>query len=270
MNILILKFLTLLFALSSGIMENKNFPINSDKTEVIVIGTVHENTPNFNSDTLFGIMNSIKPDVILLESDSSYFNSDFTLEEEIEYMFPETAAITEYSNYNPVILRPYDISGRDDFLNDQSRLTGQIGFFNEIDMLSVSGKYNEKGIEIYSKINMMKETAGEMSNSTLTYINSDDGSKNIDTINYYTYEGLKNLIEVTPELSQYTSYWKDEYEFWIKRNKAMVMNILELSRKFEGKKILVMCGFAHKNILLKDLKLKSEEYNIEVKSFNDL
>ncbi|MEZ4821866.1 MAG: hypothetical protein R2942_05365 [Ignavibacteria bacterium] len=137
-------------------------------------------------------------------------------------------------------------------------------------MISDNGIYNEKGIDIYSKINDMKEIAYEMSNSTLTFINSEEGSKNIDTINYYTYEGLKILIEVTPELSQYSSYWKDEYEFWIKRNKAMVNNILDLSEKFKGNKILVLCGFAHKNILLTELKLKSEEYNIEVKSFNDL
>ncbi|HMQ69302.1 MAG TPA: hypothetical protein PKA90_09900 [Ignavibacteria bacterium] len=270
MNILIMKFLAFLFACSYGFIGEYNFHNDSDKTEIVVIGTVHENTPNFNADTLLEIINRFKPDVILLESDSTYFNSDFTLEEEIEYMFPETAAITEYSKNNPVILRPYDISGRDDFLNDQSRLTGQSGFFNEIDLLSDSGIYNEKGFEIYSKINMMKEIAEEMSYSTLTFINSEDGSKNIDTINYYTYEGLKVLIEVTPELSQYASYWKNEYEFWIKRNNAMVINILELSRKYEGKKILVMCGFAHKNILLTGLKLRSEEYNIEVGSLNDI
>ncbi|MCB0727207.1 MAG: hypothetical protein KDD00_07060 [Ignavibacteriae bacterium] len=270
MNILIIKFLILLYTFSSGIIENNNFHNNSDKTEIIVIGTVHENTPYFNSDTLLEIINKIKPEVILLESDSSYFNSDFSLDEEIQYMFPETAAITEYSKLHSVIIRPYDINGRDDFLDDKARLTGQFGFFNAIEMISDNGIYNEKGIDIYSKINDMKEIAYEMSNSTLTFINSEEGSKNIDTINYYTYEGLKILIEVTPELSQYATYWKGEYEFWIKRNKAMVNNILDLSEKFKGNKILVMCGFAHKNILLTELKLKSEEYNIEVKSFNDL
>jgi len=82
--------------------------------------------------------------------------------------------------------------------------------------------------------------------------------------------GITNLIKETPELSDYADYWKKEYDFWIERNDAMVKNILNFSKEFKGKKILVMCGFAHKTILLSELILKSEEYNIDVKSLSDL
>ena len=85
----------------------------------------------------------------------------------------------------------------------------------------------------------------------------------------YSEKGLKNLIENTPELSKYSSYWKEECDYRDKRNNAMLYNILSISKEFNGKKILVMCGFSHKNFLAKELTDKSEEYELEVKELND-
>lgn len=270
MNILFIICFQFLTLYSPGLLKDKISSDRSGKTEVIIIGTVHESTPNFSADTLIDVLKRVKPDLILLETDSSYFNSDFSLKEDVEYMSPETTAITEYLKTNSVKLRPYDINGRDDFLDDNKRLNNQYGFFKDIESLNESGKFNKNALAVYLKIKNMMELADEMSNETLTYINSEEGSRMIDTINYYTYEGLENLIEITPELSQYSSYWNEEYGYWKKRNNAMLDNILNFSKDYKGKKILVMCGFAHKNFLLKELTGKSEEYDIVVKELNDL
>lgn len=48
-----------------------------EKTEVIVIGSIHQEVPNFNSETLYKILDQIKPDIILIEMDSSFFTKDF-------------------------------------------------------------------------------------------------------------------------------------------------------------------------------------------------
>lgn len=265
LNIILIVLLSL-----PGFFENKKTVAQSAETEILIIGTVHESTLDFDYDSLLTVFYKFKPDVILVESDSSYFDNNFSLKKDYEYMFPETYAITEYLKNHNVELRPYDINGRDEFLDDQNRLTNQSGFFSEMEILNDNGKYNEVSVEIYSSIKRMMGIANEMSYSTLSYINSNEGSLYIDTINYYTYEGIKNLIEETPELSGYKKYWEDEYGFWKKRNSAMVSNILSLSKLFEGKKILVMCGFAHKNILLTELLARSEEYNLDVKSLYDL
>lgn len=252
-----------------GLVKDDTYSNKSDETEVIIIGTVHESTPNFTADTLINFFIKVRPDLILLETDSSYFNSDFSLKEDIMYMSPETISITEYTKKHSVKLRPYDINGRDQFLDDPDRLNNQYGFFNDIESLNENGKFNKEAAAVYLKIKNMTELADELSNETLTYINSSDGSKKIDTINYYTYEGLKRLIEYTPELSKYSSYWNEECDYKDKRNNVMLKNILDISGEFKGNKIIVMCGFAHKNFLVKELTDKSGEYELEVKEPDD-
>ncbi|MCC9136782.1 hypothetical protein ACFSKU_10240 [Pontibacter silvestris] len=47
------------------------------ETEITVIGTIHQAASNFNPDTLYEILERIKPDIILIEIDSSFFTEDF-------------------------------------------------------------------------------------------------------------------------------------------------------------------------------------------------
>jgi len=100
-------------------------------------------------------------------------------------------------------------------------------------------------------------------------INSSEGSRKIDTINYYTYKGIRNLINSLPELSKYKSYWDEEYDFWEKRNQTMLKNILKFTKSYSGKKIVVLCGFAHKNLLVRGLK-KSSHSGKDKLIINDL
>jgi hypothetical protein len=256
-----------------AVFHNSNSTISAGydnaggKTHIVVIGTVHESTYDFNSDTLLSIFNKIKPDVILIECDTSYMTSDFKLKEDVEFMFPETIAISKYSLVNSVKLRPYDINGRDIFLDDNKRRRNEANFFYDVEMLDESGKLNATAVSILSEIRSMMKLANEMSNSSATFINSAEGSSAIDTINHYTYNGLKMLIEQTDGLSKYKSYWDEEIEFVNKRNETMMKNILKYSRQFEGKKIIVLCGFAHKNYLMRNLSKISGKENFEVREF---
>lgn len=243
-----------------------NYTQAGNETELYIIGTVHESTEAFNSDTLLNILNEIKPDVILVECDSSYMTRDFRLKEDIKHAFLETSAITEYLNVRSAVLRPYDISGRDEFLDDQNRMSNEAELFSEIASLNEKGSYSKGAVEIFTRIFSMINTAGNMSFEKASYINSPEGSLKIDTINYYTYEGLSTLISLTPELKNYGKYWKDECRFWEKRNKVMTENILKYLKQFKGKRIVVLCGFAHKNILKKDIQQKRGE-DILIKEF---
>lgn len=235
-------------------------------TELYVIGTVHENTENFNSDTLLNILNEIKPDVILLECDSSYMTRDFHLKEDVKYAFLETYAITEYLKVRSAVLRPYDISDRDKFLDDIKRLSSESDFFSEISALKEKGSLSKEADQIYEKIFSMMSSAGDLSYSSASFINSPEGNSKIDTINYYTYDGLELLIRLTPELEKYRSYWEMEISFNKKRNTVMLRNILNFADYYEGKRIVVFCGFAHKNILINGIN-KSKNKKIVLKDF---
>lgn len=261
MNRIIFFPALIIYIFLSGI--NPTYAIASDdKTRVIIIGTVHQSTFNFDSDTLISIFNLINPDVILVECDSSYMTSDFRLKDDIKYLFPETMAITEYSKSKSVELRPYDINGRDIFLNDYRRRRNKRNLFTDIYTLTRNGKLNNESIDMLNKVLSMMNVTDKMANSTVSYMNSPEGSINIDTINYYSYDGLYRLIESTPELTDYKSYWNDEHSYWQKRNDVMIENILNHMKKYEKKTIVVLCGFSHKNILKEGLKKEGIENSV--------
>jgi len=236
-------------------------------TKIFVVGTIHYSTNNYNSDTLLNILKSIEPDVILVECDTSYMTMDFQLKEDIKNSFLETRAITKFLRNKNVVLRPYDITGRDLFLNDHKRKTNEYNFFKDVDVLVRNGKMNNEAIGILNKILSMMNISQEMTNSYASYINNEEGSKKIDTINYYSYVGLDKLIKATPELSTYNAYWEDERGYWNRRNETMVQNILDYKKQFPGKKIVVLCGFAHKNILKKALAERAKEDKFDVKEY---
>jgi len=259
-------FVIILFLFFSAFTENLISEQSAYDTELFIIGTVHESTEAFNSDTLLNILNEISPDVILIESDSSYFTSGFKLNDDIKEAFLETKAVTEYLKLKPAELRPYDIYGRDEFLDDPKRISLESDFFSAIASLNEKGSFNNEAAGIFTKISSMINTANEMSFENASYINSPEGSLKIDTINYYTYEGLSSLISLTPELKNYGKYWKDECRFWEKRNKVMTENILKYLKQFKGKRIVVLCGFAHKNILKEGIQQKKKS-DILIKEF---
>ncbi len=251
----IFYFIPLIFLFIPDIVRNTESVTVFPPSEITVIGTVHKATPEFTSDTLLNILNKINPDLILVECDSSYMTSDFELKDDFKYAFVETCAITEYKKNKPVKLRPYDIAGRDFFFDDPVRNLSESDFFNEIRYLSGSGKenLNEESVVMLDKINSILVTADELSNSKASFINSQEGNAEADTINYYTYEGISRLISLTPELHQYKSYWDAECNYENLRNLTMVENILNYVKSFQGKKIVVLCGFAHKNFLKRGL-----------------
>jgi len=259
----ILAALLLILFFQVTYSEARSFPA-IDKTQIIVVGTVHVPTDNYDSDTLLNILKKINPDVILVECDSSYMTYDFQLNEDIKYSFPETNAITSFLQTRYADLRPYDITGRDNFLNDYDRRTNERNFFRDIEHLSVKDKLNNDAIDILNKILRMMNTSREMAYARSSYINSMEGSKKIDTINYYSYVGFGKLINIVPELSPYRTYWDRENNYWVKRNNKMVENIINFARYFEGKRIVVFCGFAHKNLLNDGLLKRASQENYQV------
>jgi hypothetical protein len=54
----------------------------NDKTTVVIIGTVHNPTNNFNEKILSNIFLRINPDVILNELDSSFFDTTNSIKKE--------------------------------------------------------------------------------------------------------------------------------------------------------------------------------------------
>ncbi|MDV7401710.1 hypothetical protein RZS08_60385, partial [Arthrospira platensis SPKY1] len=101
---------------------------NNDSTEICVIGNSHTNTNYFNAQILDSILNCIKPDLILIELDSSFFTSDFQFDTinkpyllNKEKSSPSILGTTIYiNNHKNTDIRPFDISGRNTFYREHN------------------------------------------------------------------------------------------------------------------------------------------------------
>ena len=68
--------------------------------------------------------------------------------------------------------------------------------------------------------------------------------------------------------------YRDGYQlwanFWDLRNQTMAKNIMTISEKNKGKRIVVLCGFMHRYYILKELKRLTKDKNIVLKEYYNL
>ncbi|MFC4029251.1 hypothetical protein ACFOS1_17665, partial [Zunongwangia endophytica] len=96
---------------------------------------------------------------------------------------------------------------------------------------------------------------------------------------YYQYKMLKKITNKRDEFAtrfhtkpngEKISY-RDGYQladvFWDLRNQTMAKNIMQISEKNQGKKIVVLCGFMHRYYILSELRKLKEGKNIILKEF---
>lgn len=238
----------------------------ADSTEVIIIGTVHYETENFNTDSLYNIFVDLKPDVILMESDASYMTEDFLLRPGYEDIANETRAVTKYLLESKPLLRPYDIENRDHFLFNTHRRRTERSFFEELSSLYSEGNLTEDAFRLTDELMLSMDEAQSMTFSTPFHINQEENKEIIEKINYYDFEVVNDIIGSTPELSSYDTYWKEVNDFWVIRNEAMVENIKKHIKDFQGRRIIVLCGFAHKPYLEKGLAALADNGEIKIKN----
>ena len=86
---------------------------NNKKTELILLGTVHQPVENFTPDSLYNILFKIDPDLILFEVDSSFFTKEFKFKKTWESN--ENIATVKYMNNFDVDVRPYEFTGRNEY-----------------------------------------------------------------------------------------------------------------------------------------------------------
>lgn len=92
---------------------------HSSKIELTIIGSRHNATNEINADSIYNILEKIKPDLILLESGPHEYDSDFTFIK--SYEGNEAEAVEKYQRlHSEVNVRPIDITAR----NEQRKRIG--------------------------------------------------------------------------------------------------------------------------------------------------
>lgn len=269
----ILLLLSMMFLFSNA-QRNRNI------TEIIVLGMVHFATKQINADTIYAAIKKIQPDIILLELDSSFFTSDFSLKKLFDEN--EITATAKYIKGNPkCILRPFDIEGRNEY-RQKTGLDKIDNIFTRIGYLHFRNALSPASRTIWQRFTLLKDSLNNIGNSRVTIINTTLTDNITAERQFYQYKKLKEITDSEPEFSKSKIFvpgkdsmtYKDLYAHYVYfeefRNRTMVQNILQIAHLHPAKRILVLTGFYHRYFLVNELLFYEKKYPFTLKEYNSI
>lgn len=251
----------------------------SKKTEIVLLGTVHQPIQNFTPDSLYNILVKIKPDLILFEVDSSFFTKEFKFNKTWESN--ENIATVKYMNNFNVDVRPYEFTGRNEYrIKIGSRPTdGKT--IELLDSLYRSNMLSSINKKIYQEFLKMSDSLNSFAYLGAKAFNNSQTDKIAKIRQQYQYNELLKVINEYPIFSNtyyvknendsisYAEGYKKASEFWDLRNRTMSKNILHFVEEYKGSNIVVLNGYFHRYYLNSLIKPKQDELDFIVKEFYD-
>jgi len=231
----------------------------NDTTTIVIVGTVHSETGNFKVQTLCGIIERVKPDLILVELDSSFMTPSMTIKPEFVAASLENRAVSDCMQVRTIPLQPYDIEGRNtmyeqhDYFNLQRELSRALNRAVRDSLLGNDAKI------LYDAIVRFDDIGHSFGSERPEIINSAACDIAMESKQYYAGTGMMQIVSLVPSLKQFAEFARFRRDFWITRNEEMVKNIVACAKTFHSKTILVLCGFEHRYYLRSALQKLSAE-----------
>jgi len=240
----------------------------TSKTELYIVGTVHESSPVLNPAMLFKILEDIRPQIILQENDSAQI-ADYA--KEIRPTSNEQTATLQYLKKYPKTLNlPFEFECRNQYRKDNGMVPADNLTIQLMDSLYGKGLLNPSNKIIYEKYKEANEALVSFSKTDIKTLNS----LTFETLNRYRqftqHHDIPKISDseaifarrfVTKPNGEKISY-RDGYRlwcnFWDLRNNTMASNIIKAANKYKGKRIVVLTGVQHK-YYLKELLEKYDD-----------
>ena len=247
------------------------------KTELILLGTVHQPIENFNSDSLYNILVRIEPNLILFEVDSSFFTPEFQFNK--TWNSNENIATVKYMNNYKLDVRPYEFTGRNEYrIKIGSRPTDSKAS-KLLDSLYRNNQLDSLNFKIYQKFLQINDSLNSYAYLGARAFNDPETDRIAKIRQEFQYKKLLNIMAEYPifsntyyymnrndSISYYEGY-KKASEFWDIRNHTMAKNILHFVREYNGSRIVVLNGYFHRYYLNLLLEPEQEKNEFIIKSF---
>lgn len=270
MKKLIATFLIIFTALQSYAQQKE--------TVIIIIGSIHQAAPNFNSETLLNIFEQVKPDILLQEMDSSFFTEDFKFKYASEEN--EQEATERYvAKYPETLVRPFEFEGRNEYRRERGmvptdNLTIRLlkNLYDNNDLTPEQQEILKTYYDLTDQLKVIASGPPKDFNNSAT-----------DTISELRqYFQHKKLTEITNNRDEFASSfytmpngekisYREGYrlwaDFWDLRNKTMARNIISVAEEYPGKRIVVTTGLLHRYYILQEIRKLKEGKAIAIKEF---
>lgn len=251
----------------------------SKKTELVLLGTVHDPIPNFTPDSLYDILVKVKPDLILFEVDSSFFTDEFEFKK--TWGSNENIATIRYMNKFTVDVRPYEFTGRNEYrIKIGSRPTDSKAT-KLLDSLYTNELLDSTSMDIYKNYLEVNDSLISLAYSGARSFNNKETDRLARKRQDLQYNKLLAIMTDYPVFSDtyhvktdgdsisYLEGYKRAGQFWDLRNRTMAENILHSIEEYNGKRIVVLNGYFHRYYLKSLIRPKQDELNFNVKEFYD-
>jgi hypothetical protein len=241
-------------------------------TQVIILGTLHGShkaNTNYSLDVLRDVIVAMKPAAILVElppeigGRSTVHNGRVTK----DFGGDENTAANLAADALGVNIIPYDRKGRNE-IYQRTRYSSRQKAANERlqNWLEVQTQKESGSIQVLTSRLLSDAVAAQSrfdGSGGPELINSAAYDMVIATKHGIAYGIIPKLLVASGEreLSEEFLFIADE---WEERNRTMARNILEIARKFAGKRLVVLTGSEHR-YLLRELLAKAPE--LELKEF---
>ena len=227
-------------------------------TNVYLIGSPHHATIGSNKNDLFQAIEKCKPDIILVECDSAMLGSNFRFSANLLSVY-EFGIAEDYASKHPeVILRPFDIEGRNDFFQRNQFFQKQTQFFNELGEADERKQLSPENLEIYHRLIELNGDVEDRAEMELSQLNSSTTDSIVQNKMDWFYGKFSSLINSTPKLIAHIGYFQMDSSFWKTRNEKMAEHILQYCHLYPGKNIVVLTGFYHRYYLKKLLAASND------------
>ena len=242
---------------------------SSDTSTVIIVGTVHNPTECYDIRVLGGIVEEVKPDLILVELDSSFFGPSMVLKPGFEGISLENRVVATHQQLHAVPVRPYDIEGRNriyeqhNYFKLQRELSAALGEAEQANLL------DNRSIVLLDAVTRFDRIGAGFGSARPEVINSSACDVAMESKQYYAGEGMVQIVSSVPSLASFVEFCKFKRDFWVQRNEAMVSNIVRWAQWMPGRTILVLCGYEHRYYLRSGLKSRAETGAMVVREYWD-
>jgi len=243
------------------------------KTEIYIIGNIHDIVPNHDPTILCQILNNIEPDIILHEVDSEGMKD---YETNVGLGGNEIKASNLYLKKFPQTLRfPFDFEGRNKYRKEKGMVPTDNLTVKLIDSLYNAKKLSIQQTNTYETFKNITNDLIKIAELSPENFNNSKTDSIAEKRQYYQYQKLLEITNERPEFSEnyvtkpdgknisYKDGFKLMSKFWDLRNQTMAKNIYDIVEKYPNKKIVVLTGFLHRYYLIKQLReLNSGNFRI--------
>jgi hypothetical protein len=236
----------------------------TSQTNIIIIGTIHNGNKLFNHNTLFEVLKENKPDIILWEQSIKFKRVvGLRTAKFLKIWKPgiEQLSLQKYTAiYKDLPVLPFDTN----FKSKKTYLKNRIAIKQSFHDNLYSAKKTISDSTIYADFATKHDFYYSFTDtSSLGRINRKDIIDKGRELYYLEEKVILPLGKKYISDTLLVNNFSNEVQFWNERNDYMVNQILNYSKQFKGKKIIILTGLAHKYYLqdkLSELNLSNLKF----------